>query len=51
MSRVRVYGPLFAHLFAGINVDEEHILDTWSVEKFERYKSAADQLLELKVRQ
>lgn len=42
-----MYGPVFLHLYG---VDEDVVIETWSVPKFERYKSAADQLLELRAR-
>ena len=44
---MRIYGPVFLHLYG---VDEDDVIETWSVAKFERYKSAADQLLELRAR-
>lgn len=42
-----MYGPVFLHLYG---VHEDDVIETWTVERFERYKSAADQLLELKAR-
>jgi glutamyl/glutaminyl-tRNA synthetase len=44
---VRVYGPLFLHLYG---VDEDEVIASWSMERFERYRAAADQLLEMKAR-
>jgi hypothetical protein len=40
---VRVYGPAFLHLYG---VDEDVVLTTWTVDKFERYRLAADDLLQ-----
>ena len=44
-----MYGPVFLHLF-GSCAEEDHVIETWTVAKFERYAAAADQLLELKGR-
>lgn len=42
---MRTYGPVFLHLYG---VDEETIIDSWTVDKFLRYADAADQLLEMR---
>lgn len=39
---MRAYGPAFAHLFG---VDEDVVLETWTVERFERYRGYADHQL------
>jgi len=39
---VRSWGPYFAHLFG---VDEDDVLARWSVERFYRYRRAAENLL------
>ena len=44
-----MYGPVFLFLY-GASADEEHVIDTWTVTKFERYAAAADQLLEMRGR-
>jgi hypothetical protein len=31
-------------------VDEDEVIASWSMERFERYRAAADQLLEMKAR-
>ena len=40
---VRSWGPIFLHLYG---VDEDEVIDSWSFDRFERYKSAAEQLLQ-----
>lgn len=40
---MRAYGPLFRHLYGGL--DEATVLDTWTVEKFERHRHFADRWL------
>ncbi len=39
---MRSWGPYFAHLFG---VDEDVVLATWTVERFMRYRRAAELLL------
>ena len=35
-----MYGPVFLYLF-GASAEEDLVIDTWSVSKFERYAAAA----------
>ena len=39
---VLAYGPAFMHLFG---VDEQVVLDTWTVERFGRFRRYADNAL------
>ena len=42
---MRGWGPVFAHVYG---ISEDDVLQSWDVERFERYRRFAEQVLKLR---